>query len=315
MAGDSTFIQMWRFLKLYAPDIPIPLLQEFVNNAYLRALRSYTWSGLLGEYEFNTPAAKTTGTVSVTEGSATVTAATAGMFTSADVGTQIQINAKGPYYTIIAVVDYSAGPPLIPHTITLDRAYNFPTNAAATYIQGRFLAKMPTDFGEVIAFRNVTNNWRLRGGIPVERVNAADAQRIAAGQPYIYMGTTPDPTTLVARFELWPKATGVRNYSVLYSKKPALLGASASIIEPLNGEVIKEGALAAICRWPGTSKLRNPMYNMADHKVHEELFKSGLAECWVQDQARNQTMISYAEWEACPYAPMDATFLQSTLVF
>jgi hypothetical protein len=200
-------------------------------------------------------------------------------------------------------------------TLTLDRNYSYASNATATYIQGRFYADMPTDFGEVIAFRNVTNNWRLRGGLPVERINAADAQRIASGQPYIYMGTTPRPTTLVARFELWPKATGLRNYSVLYSKKPAVLAEGQSLIEPINGEVVKEGARAAICRWPGTAKLKNPMYNMQDHRIHEELFKSGLGECWVQDQARNQTMISYAEWEAVPYAPMDSTFLQTHAIF
>lgn len=308
MAGDSTFTQMWRFLKLYAPDIPLPLIQEFVNNAYLRALRGYGWSGLLSEYEFYTPLAKTAGTIAVVNGSATIVGTGTAFVSANDVGTQIQPNGIGPYYTILTCVDGT-------QTLTVDRTYAYASNATATYIQGRFLADMPTDFGEVIAFRNVTNNWRLRGGIPTERINAADAQRIASGQPYIYMGTTPKPTTLVARFELWPKATGTRNYSVLYGKKPSTLVDAQSIIEPLNGEVIKEGALAAICRWPGTAKLRNPMYNMQDHKIHEELFKSGLGECWIQDQARNQTMISYAEWEATPYAPMDATFLQTHAIF
>ena len=308
MAGDSTFTQMWRFLKLYAPDIPLPLLQEFVNNAYLRALRSYGWSGLLKEYEFYTPVAKTAGTIAVTSGSTTMVGTDTAFVSADDVGTQIQPNGKGPYYTIMSCVDGT-------QTLVVDRAYGYATDAAATYIQGRFYADMPSDFGEVIAFRNVTNNWRLRGGLPVERINAADAQRIASGQPYIYMGTTPRPTTLVARFELWPKATGLRNYSVLYGVKPAVLAENQSLIEPINGEVIKEGALAAICRWPGTAKLRNPMYNMQDHRIHEELFRTGLGECWVQDQARNQTMISYAEWEAVPYAPMDSTFLQTHAIF
>jgi hypothetical protein len=310
MAGDATFEQMWRFIKIYAPDIPLPLAQEFVNNAYLRALRSWSWSGLLAEFEFETPVAKTAGTVSIANGSTTVTGVGT-TFTASDVGNQIQIDAKGPYFTVMTRVSDTE--------ITVDRAWQFTAVSGGAYILGRFYVTLPLDFGEAIAFRNVTNNWRLRGGIAVERINAADAQRIAAGQPYIYFGATTSPVTATlgqARFEMWPKATGLRRYSVLYSKKPSyLISSSASVLEPINAEVIKEGALSQLCMWPGTAKLKNPMYNMQDHKFHEDRYKSGLGECWVQDQARNQTMISYAEWEAVPYAPMDATFLQTHLVF
>ena len=71
--SDATFEQMYKEVLLHAPDTPLPLAKKWVNKSYLKALSHGRWSELVEEDSFAIAAPYTTGTVSVTLGSTSVT--------------------------------------------------------------------------------------------------------------------------------------------------------------------------------------------------------------------------------------------------
>src|SRR5688572_1315969 len=112
-AADSTFEQIWRRLLLYAPELPIPLAQEFVNSAYSRALTRYRWSQTRKLGAFTIPALYTTGTITTTQGS-TAVVGSGTVWTSAMVGRQLFLSS-GAFYTIETFTDAT--------NIVLDRPF------------------------------------------------------------------------------------------------------------------------------------------------------------------------------------------------
>jgi hypothetical protein len=226
---------------------------------------------------------------------------------NASAGMQFQPQGFGAYYTIVSNSDAT--------NAVLDRAYAYPSNATSAYQLGKFYLDMPTDFGSMSDIRHLNYNWRLRIGFTQETLDLFDAQRVSAGTPSLVAGASYHPTTGVARFELWSKPTGVGQFAMRYVKKPSKLSGTTSIMEPLRGDVIINAALADVARWPGTSGLKNPMFDLNAYRMYDERFREGLQECWMKDIERNQTMVSYDQWSQLPYAPVDAKFVQNHFIF
>ena len=105
-------------------------------------------------------------------------------------------------------------------------------------------------------------------------------------------------------------------YTYRYIRRPALLSAAADRpIFPVRGDILRRGALAELALWPGTSTLKNPYYNVDQHRVMEEEFQSALKGAWKDEQEISNTAVYYDDWEGVPYAPIDARYLQTHDVF
>ncbi len=311
--SDQNFEQLWKKIQLLAPDCPTPLAQDFVNTAYSRAVRYYPWSQLRRETEFYFPAVEETGAVDVTNGSEYIqgvgTAFTADMLYR-----QILVGPVTPYYTIIAI-DVAL------QILTLDRPFEKDSGSSQPYEIGKFYYELPADFGEFDTVVDLLNNWKLHTNFQQNQLDVWDAKRQVSGTPWILVSAPPRLVTTtnlnVKRTELWPRVSpGPRTYSVRYRKIPSLMSAPTDRPEyPFRGDVIRKGALAELSIWPGTATVRNPYYNLDQHRMLDEEFKDGLQECWKDDQGLSQTAIRYDDWEGVPYAPIDARYMQSHDIF
>lgn len=306
MASDATFEQLWKGLLVYAPECPVPLAQQFVNGAYSRALSRQTWTHLRNTGVIQIPEVYDTGTVTVTQNSTTVTGALT-VWTSAMIGRQFYIGEQAPFYTITAVNSTTE--------LVLDQAYGGESDSGLDYDISLVYAVMPSDFSTFESVYDVSNKWKLWTNFTQDRLNQWDAGRTSSGTTWVLALATPSPvtsTTGQTRFEMWPRTLpGPYQLYYTYNKKPALLSGSQSVVAPLRGDVIREGALAELALWPGTSTSPNPYHSIALHREHMGLFEKYMGECIKEDNENGMMSIRYDTGYTWPYAPIDANFWQT----
>lgn len=320
--ADQTFEQLWKRIQLYAPDLPTPLAQEFINTAYSHGLTWDRWRELRNEFEYHLPLVYQTGSVTVANGNSVVTGAGT-VWTTSMQYRQFMVNSISPMFTIIAV-DIGA------QTLILDRPYNGTQEGAALpYEIGQYYLDAPTDFLAWDIVRDIDNNWKLHTNFQQRQIDVWDTKRATTGTPWV-VAAAPSrpsytnavdaiPTTQapVQRYEFWPRASpGPKTYSCRYIRKPPLLqNPDDRAILPMRGDILRKGALAELALWPGTATVQNPFYNIQNHNVMQKEFVAGLSEAWKMDQEGAQTAILYEDWEGVPYAPIDARYLQTHDIF
>lgn len=300
MASDSTYETVWKKILVYAPECPIPIVQDSVNSAYSRALARETWSGLRKQSEFVIPAPYTTGTVTVVQNSLIVTGSGTS-WTSALTNHQFFI-AGAPFYTVASVDSTTQ--------ITLDRIYAGTSAAAQSYTVQYLYLRCPSDFAGFTTVVDFENNWRIWTDFTQEKLNIWDAQRTETGQAWI-MANSPRAADDTVRVELWPRPSAAKTFSFWYVIKPALLSASTDKpIFPIRGDSLRWGAMAEIALWPGLSTSPNPYFNLELHKVYDKRFGDEIAKIALEDQNLMQTNIAYDDYGGLPFAPIDASYLQ-----
>ena len=309
--SDATFQELWRGVRLYAPDIPLPLAQDFVQFAYERAAKATEWSQLKARGEFYLPDPYTTGTVSVTNGATTVSGA-ATAWTASMVGRQIMMASQGvPWYDIVAV-DVGL------QTLTLDRAYSGPDLAGDSYEINQVFVTMPTDFDYFLSLVDPVREWRLYTDVPQSTIDNWDPKRTrTAGDPWLLSPMGAQPTALQTagvprhRYEVWPRTGSARRLVYRYQKtNPTLQTAANRPFWPLTYEVILEGALARLAMYKGTSDAPNPYYDLNLYKFHQENFLREIHRCELEEQRVSQTWVDYADSDGWPFAPIDGAYLQ-----
>ena len=302
--SDVTFEQLWRSVMVYFPECPLPLAQQFVNNAYSNALAKSRWAGQRGDAAFVLPAPYDTGTITVTAGSATVT----GTGTDWDLfplqvlaGMQVVANGQGPFGTILTVDDAT--------TITLDATWQGATLTDVPYTIQQIYLTPASDLASFLSVIDIQNNWKLHLTFSQEQLDYFDGQRNHSGTPFILAGGVSFTSGGRPRWEIWPRPGDAKVYPYHYIKRlPLLSAASDRPIFPFRGDVLREGIFAELALWPGTKQLKNPYFDMQQHQVHRELFTERLKEVQRDDQELAQTMITYHD--NVPFAPFDAAWLQ-----
>ena len=321
--ADATFEQLWKRVQLYAPDLPTPLAQEFINTAYSHALTWDYWRELRREFEYNLPDIYVDGSVDVVNGSATVIG-NGTAWTTSMIYRQFMVNSITPMFTIINV-DVGA------QELTLDRPFNgIQDGPGLPYEIGQYYLDVPTDFLTWDIIRDVDRNWKLHTNFQQRQIDVWDTKRTTTGVPWVVaaapsrfvytdgVATTAPP---IQRYEFWPRPffgtdEGKTTYACRYIRRPPLLSnPDDRPILPLRGDVLRKGALAELAMWPGTRTAPNLYYDMQNHTQMQKEFLLGLSECWKVDQEGAQTAILYEDWEGVPYAPIDARYLQSHDVF
>jgi hypothetical protein len=299
----NTFLEMTRSLRLYVPQLPIPLAEQFIRDRYRRILERRDWSALRREGEFQLNAQKTAGTVAITRGSTTVTG-TSTAFASTDVGRQFKAGSDAPVYTISAYTSSTS--------VSLDRAYGGATVTAATYRIFDGYVTAPTDFLRFISVSDPQQGCRLHHYITFDELNSMDPQRTTFGTPYLLAdrifnsASTPMPT-----YECWPYTTTAKTLYYLYMKRAADLVADDDIpIWPLRSDVIVQGALSDAARWPGTAKEPNPYFTRPDMwKSYEMAFEDMMIELERRDQEVYMDGLRYPHFDN--YASMGANWMQN----
>lgn len=295
-----TFADCYRTVRLHAAVAPVMLCREWVQTAWKDLAQRRSWSFLRGETNLIFQPARTGLTVSVTQLSATVTAAGSTTFSAADRGRQFRV-AYGSTYTILTVATDGL-------SLTLDRAYAEDTDASGTALAtiNDTYVTLPADFGSFRVIPDTYNQRQIAFWIHEDQLQILDPRRAFSDTgPRILIPAPPstDPTTLgQARYEAWPRPTAARTYVARYNKQAARLSDDATFTGVLadGGEVVIAGALARAASWPGTIDQRNPLFNLALAQTYRTEFEQGLQRLSLKDDNESPDDTLTVHWERWP---------------
>lgn len=311
--ANNSMIEMSRSLRLYVPDLPITLAEQFIRDRYRRILERRDWSGTRRESQFILNASKHDGSVTVVRGSTTVTGSGT-TFASTDVGRQFKAGQGSPVYTITAV-DVGL------QTLTLNMPCGVSSASGQSYYILDAYVQPPTDFQKFVVVTNPQMGWRLRHWVTSGELGRMDPQRTFFGQPYILADRMFDVATEAVnwdrrpQYEAWPyAATDQTLYYIYTAKAPDLINADDTPIYPVRSDAIVSGALADVVRWPGTTQHPNPYYQRPEYwRAYEGEFEDKMIEIERRDEELYLTMLEMWPWNSNDYAPFpfSANFIQS----
>jgi len=209
------------------PGLPRLVAVQHIQKALIEIKRDYLWSWNINEGVLIIPEGVTSGTVSVTKYSASVTfdaIAKAVLDTLVLANPpltkrQFRTSSSGPIYNIIA---YDSGTGVA----TLDRIFTEDTNSTATYLVYKCYFDPPlidgvtteTNFLRYLSILNPIQGYSIaaaRLNRPRAELNRRDPLRGSIGQPYfafvyrpvLQTGSALDASNGLIQYELWPHCT------------------------------------------------------------------------------------------------------------
>lgn len=219
-------------IKGTIPRIPYPLAQKYVNRAWAKIRDLRLWSFLISTADILSAQNITTGTVTVAQGSATVTLDTAAATALSAIalsnpplasptlgqGRQIRVGTSGtglPVYSIIAAE-------FVGNTLTLDRPYTGASGSAQAYqVYKCYYAPPDTDFLRYLTITNMRAGYTIRGKklyYTQQKLNAVDAQRGGNGDAYIISSYRTDSSNRPVH-EWYPHPVNAATYNCVYQKR------------------------------------------------------------------------------------------------
>lgn len=213
---NRTFGEIRFALHKEFPGLDQDLLDLWIVERYRDILQALAWRRLRVQSVIQTPAAYDTGTVSVTEGSDTVTLSD-GTWTSAMTGRTFRVAGENEYYQF-TYVGASSG--------TLDRNYEGDDDTAAEYKIAQSVYVLPPDCRELHSIR-VLGAPRDLDQWSQEMLDEAAPHRSAYGKPVAYaphMENASSPSR--QQVELYPIPDDVYGLPFWYTQEPTLFTAS-----------------------------------------------------------------------------------------
>lgn len=306
----NNFEEMSRSLRLYVPQLPITLAEQFIRDRYRRILERRMWSALRRESQFLLKGAYQTGTVSF-EREDTVITGTDTAWTTDLIGRQFKAGQGSPVYTITAVNETD-------QTLTLNMPIGVATAVDTTYLILNAYVTVPEDFKQFIVVADPLQGWRLRHWITSGELMLMDPQRTFTGQPYILadrmydVATAANANSYRPQYEAWPYTTADRSLYYVYLAKGAdLVNPTDEPIYPLRSDAIVAGALADVARWPGTANQPNPYFSRPEYwKAYEGEYEDKMIEIERADEDIFMTQLDMYPFSQWPLAPLSASFIQ-----
>lgn len=213
------FIDYWSELLGYVPKLSPLHAQQLINRAWREIRDNHLWTFNVAESSLVTPAAVSTGTVSVSQGSTTVLGdgAADAVWTVIGAASLVQRQFRagnGPVYNITGYVSPN---------LTLDRAYGEADSSGAAYLIYQCYYDPPDpDFLRFISIIDSVNGYSFVLHKTKQELDLIDPQRGNIGQPYMlvsYRGSLSAATLGAPTFEMYPHPNEYRSYPVLYQRK------------------------------------------------------------------------------------------------
>lgn len=292
---------MAREVRLYSGDLcDILMAKRWVRDRYRKVCEKNIWSFKLGRGAFSTPDIYSTGTITLTNGSAVV-AGSSTVFTVGMIGRQLKVS--GYVFTITAFTSTTS--------ITIDQTWLGTTASALTYsIVQAYITPTPTDFHAFYSVIDPTRAWKLQLAMNSKDLDRIDARRSSAGTPRVLANGVYNSSN-VPMFELWPNPTSANQYMYTYEKRVADLADTDTPPGIIRSDILVQGALADLSRWPGTPERKNPMCDpyFTQWRIREAEFKDEVEKAIVEDQSIMMNDLSMGH--SLNFAPIDANFIQT----
>lgn len=303
MAADS-FGTMYRGLRQYVPELPLFLAQRIINDRYRRALGTRPWAGLRTQGMIIVPDSYSVGMVTAPQGGITVTGYGT-TWTPGMIGQQIKVANQGPIITITDVPT--------PTSLTLEQPYPLPNYASIQtgYTILKNYVTMPSDFNHMLVVYDPYRQWRLFFNMTQQDLSLADPGRTTIGDPWL-MADLNFNSDGHAQYELWPGPLSARGFNYIYSKQGNdLLNDGDTPIFPFRGSELFRGALADLAIYPGTASNPNPLFGKLDVMMaNDNAYLDQVNQIEREDESMYMNWLQQASFNAMPYAPMDAKFIQ-----
>lgn len=271
----NTFNKIWRELSMYNSDIPPRLIQAWVNEAWTKVYDSKLWSWSVAESQLETILPVSLGDLTLTNGSAAIVSTTS-LITSAMVGQQIKINSQ--VYTIDSQSDAD--------NAVLDRTWGQASGTQSGQVLTAYVSA-PDDFYGFVSVIDAAAGRRIWTNIDMKHIDRTDPKRTASGNPTVLADrkwkTSPSSATTVPMYELWPHASAVRVYRLLYWKIPADFSRSAGLPHTISDRLIKNYARAQMAKYPGTIERPNPMQSRLEAASYMVEFRDDLQDSMIKD--------------------------------
>ena len=299
--AQATLLEMAREVHLYSDEVcPLQLAKRWVRDRYRKVCEKSIWSFKLGRSAFSTTDVYETGTITLTNASVTVTGSGT-TFAAAHIGQQLKV--EGYVFTISAVGSGTS--------LTIDQTWLGATTAALDYeILQAYITPSPTDFHAFYSVIDPTNAWIIRTNFNSKDLDRIDSRRSASGTPRVLANGVVNSSN-VEIYELWPHMTTQRQYMYTYEKRVADLTDSDTPPGIIRSDILVQGALADLTRWPGTVDKKNPIFDpyYNQWKIRENEFNAEVQKAIVEDQSIFQTDLTFSS--QLNLAPLDSKFMQN----
>lgn len=190
-----------------APGLDPDLVDGWINDRYQTILDRRRWKGLEKDGSFVTVAAYSTGSLTLTNGSAAVTGVGT-TFTAAMTARKLRVIGRSESYTFTQ---------LGATTGTLDRLYEGDTSANLGYEIYQDTVDLAADFKEPLVDRNERRPLEIVHWTRQDLDRAAPA-RVISGEPQIYV-FAPDKADGTRRAQLYPIPAFAASYPYSYIRK------------------------------------------------------------------------------------------------
>jgi hypothetical protein len=169
----------WGQIRLQAQkwgeNVDMDVLDQAIQARYATILDAHPWKALDKQATIQTVGVYATGTVSVTNGSASITGTTTA-WTQSQSGLSVRVGSDSQFYTF-TYTGATAG--------TLDRPYEGTTDATAPYYLFQSVYALPSDLKILLEVNNLRGNFPLRPYTQAE-LNLLFPARTDVGEPFIY---------------------------------------------------------------------------------------------------------------------------------
>jgi len=185
----------------------------------MHILKRAEWSFMQKSGTLATVDAYNTGTVSVTNGSTSITGSGT-TWTSSMTGRKIAIDNSTVEYTFTYVSATSG---------TLDRNYEGSTDSGLSHIIYQDVYALASDFNKMLVLRDATNNV-VMGEWTIEQIEEFYSAAGAAGTPTRYALFGEDSSGY-PQVRLYPAPGDVISYAYQYLKQPTVMGGEADLLD------------------------------------------------------------------------------------
>ena len=282
---------------------PTPVIQNIIGNAVRTYYDRRLWYGLMTKGQLISPGYYSTGTVTLTQGSTTVTGNstnwTASLGGQPIIGQQLRIGFTAPIYTIVDADLVSS-----PQTLTLELPWGNQSVSSTGYFIAQYYYSIP-NIKYIYSIKNLQMMFRMCTNVPQSLIENWDPARLQMIYPRVLAGAPPDSSGNMV-FEMWP----VPNFSqafpyIAYIQPPNLVNDSDNVPPYMRCDVIKLKALSEALMF---SPRTNPNYSEATCLTlagqYLKQFEYEIEKAAQADENAYRTDI-VTQWETLPYPALD----------